>query len=162
MNSYFIRKVRYEELDTCTQLIRESFGTVAKEFQLTLANCPTNGAFIKQERLISDWSKGNLMFGLYCGENMVGFMELEQKNPNIYELEKLAVLPGCRHMGYGEALLKFACQTVFELSADKITIGIIEENTRLKYWYQTKGFIHKGTKQFSHLPFTVGFMELKI
>ena len=30
MNTYTIRKVRYEELDSCVRLIRESFGTVAK------------------------------------------------------------------------------------------------------------------------------------
>ena|GEM_PF-6729704 len=33
MNPYSIRKARYEELDTCAQLIREGFGTVAREFQ---------------------------------------------------------------------------------------------------------------------------------
>ena len=31
----------------------------------------------------------------------------------------------------------------------------------LKAWYQSQGFIHTGTKTFDHLPFTVGFMELK-
>lgn len=162
MNLYSIRKVRHEELDTCAQLIREGFGTVAQEFQLTIQNCPTNGAFIKLEQLLSEWNKGNLMFGLYCGNNMAGFIELEQKTPDNYEIEKLAVLPQYRHMGYGEALLNFGYQTVAKLGASRITIGIIEENTRLKQWYEAKGFIHKGIKQFNHLPFTVGFMELII
>jgi len=162
MNPYSIRKVRYEELDSCTQLIRECFDTVAQEFQLTIQNCPTNGAFIKLEHLKADWNKGNMMFGLYIDENMAGFMQLEQKGPVVYELEKLAVLPEYRHMGYGLALIQFAVQTVAELSAHKITIGIIEENTRLKKWYQSQGFLHTGTKKFNHLPFTVGFMEINI
>lgn len=162
MNLYSIRKVQYEELDSCTQLIRECFDTVAQEFQLTIQNCPTNGAFIKLEHIKADWNKGNMMFGLYIGEKMIGFVQLKQKSPVAYELEKLAVLPEYRHMGHGLALIQFALQTVAESGARKITIGIIEENTRLKKWYQSQGFIHTGTKKITHLPFTVGFMEINI
>jgi len=43
-----------------------------------------------------------------------------------------------------------------------ITIGIIEENTRLKEWYKAYGFVHTGTKKFEHMPFTAGFMELNV
>jgi hypothetical protein len=76
MNPHAIRKVRYEELDSCVLLIRESFGTVAKEFHLTIQNCPTNGAFIKRERFVSDWNKGNMMFGLYCGGDMQAILSV--------------------------------------------------------------------------------------
>jgi ribosomal protein S18 acetylase RimI-like enzyme len=162
MNPFTIRKVQYEELDSCVRIIRESFGTVAEEFQLTVHNCPTNGAFIQLERLVSDWNKGNVMFGLYCDDDIVGFIQLECKSSDTYELEKLAVLPEYRHRGYGSELLKFARQAVEKLGAQKITIGIIEENVQLKKWYQEQGFIHKGIKKFDHLPFTVGFMEQNI
>ena len=37
-----------------------------------------------------------------------------------------------------------------------------EENIKLKNWYVANGFIHTGTKQFNHLPFTVGFMECMV
>ena len=43
--------------------------------------------------------------------------------------------------------------------AARIHIGIIEENERLKRWYLANGFVHMGTRVFSHLPFTVGFLE---
>ena len=49
-----------------------------------------------------------------------------------------------------------------ELRANKITIGIIEENTVLKKWYEESGFVSTGTKASPHLPFTVGFMEVKL
>lgn len=48
------------------------------------------------------------------------------------------------------------------LAANKIKIGIVEENTILKEWYEKIGFVHTGTKKFEHLPFTVGFMEIEI
>ncbi len=138
------------------------FATVAKQFHLTRQNCPTNGAFIEKSRLEADWRKGNLMYGLYCGQIMAGFMQLERISPDAYELEKLAVGPQYRHLGYGAALLSFARQTVTEFKAKKITIGIIEGNVILKEWYRAHGFVHTGTKKFDHLPFTVGFMEQSV
>ena len=43
-----------------------------------------------------------------------------------------------------------------------LRIGIIEENVRLRAWYEGLGFAHTGTRVFAHLPFTVGFIELPI
>lgn len=162
LNYPIIKKVSYEELDTCAALIRESFATVAEQFYLTPQNCPTNGAFIERSWLETEWRKGILMYGLYCDGILAGFMQLEQKAPDICELKKLAVRPEYRHLGYGAMLLSFARKSAIELSAKKITIGIIEENVILKEWYRVNGFVHTGTKRFDRLPFTVGFMEQSI
>ena len=45
---------------------------------------------------------------------------------------------------------------------NKISIGIIEENAKLKDWYLKLGFNHISTRKFKHLPFTVGFMEMEM
>lgn len=37
-------------------------------------------------------------------------------------------------------------------------IGIVEENTMLKKWYEANGFIHIGTEKFDFFPFTCGYM----
>lgn len=64
--------------------------------------------------------------------------------------------------GLGKKLVAYAADYAKDhLGAQKIQIGIVEENTVLKAWYQSQGFTHTGTKTFDHLPFTVGFMELK-
>lgn len=157
-----IKKIKYTELDACAQVIRDGFSTVAKEYHLTRQNCPTNGAFIETSRLVADWNKGNLMFGLYCGKALVGFMELELKSPDIYELEKLAMLPEYRHLGYGTLLLSYARQIALDTHVSKITLGMIEENILLKNWYLEHGFKHIGTQSIEHLPFKVGFMEQTI
>ena len=162
MDCPVIRKLKYKELEACAELIRASFATVAEQFRLTRENCPTNGAFIERAWLETEWHKGILMHGLYCDKTMAGFMQLEQKTPEIYEMKKLAVRPECRHLGYGKAILAFAKEAAKELEAKKITIGIIEENDILKEWYREKGFVHTGTKKFDNLPFTAGFMEQSI
>ena len=74
-------------------------------------------------------------------------------------MNNVSILPECRHLSYGKALLDFCKEKVKELGGSKITIVIVEDNIVLKDWYTANGFIHTGTKQFEHLPFTVGYME---
>lgn len=100
------------------------------------------------------------MYTFYENGDRAGFVRLTKKGDAVFELEKLAVLPEYRHRGYGKRLVGFARDEAGKLGAPKITIGIIEENARLKDWYAMNGFVHAGTRRFSHLPFTVGFMEL--
>jgi ribosomal protein S18 acetylase RimI-like enzyme len=157
-----IREMGEHELEACADVIRRSFGTVADEFGLTVENCPSNGAFIRTARLRSDRLKGNRMFVLTDGDVVVGFMQLEKADAGTYYLEKLAVVPESRHLGYGKQLLAFTTETVRALGGGRIGIAIIEENTRLKDWYAENGYVHTGTKVFPHLPFTVGFMQLEL
>lgn len=154
-----ILSVTAEQLERCAEVIRESFLTVAKDFGLTTENCPTNGAFLQADRLIADLQKGNRMYGLYRGSDMIGFMQLEQGKEDAVILEKLAVLPACRHQGCGKLLLDYAMDEARCMGGNKLLAAIVEENTVLKQWYLENGFVHTGTKKFEHLPFTVGFLE---
>ena len=49
-----------------------------------------------------------------------------------------------------------------ELNFSKMNIGIVEENTVLRKWYEALGFIHTGTKKFDFFPFTCGYMEREL
>jgi GNAT superfamily N-acetyltransferase len=89
-------------------------------------------------------------------------MQLERGKDNAVILEKLAVLPAYRHLGYGKALLDSAADTARALSGTKLLAAIIEENAVLKQWYLSHGYVHTGTRKFEHLPFTVGFLELAL
>lgn len=155
-----IREVEDRELDRCAEVIRRGFQTVADDFGLTIENVPTNGAFIRTERLVADREKGNQMFALLENETIIGFVQLENAGNSTYYLEKLAVLPEYRHRHYGTDLIDFAKSKVKVWGANKLGITIIEENKVLKDWYIKNGFTPTGTKKFDHLPFTVGFMDL--
>ena len=160
--NYVIREIEEHELEECTSVIREGFLTVANEFGITRENAPTNGAFMQTERLAEDRAKGNLMYKVTKESKIIGFMQLEKSTPGLYYLQKLVVLPDYRHMGIGKALLDFATEKVVQWEGNKISIGIVEENTVLKNWYLSYGFEPTGVRKFEHLPFTVGFMELKL
>ncbi len=162
MDNCEICEVREDELALCIAAIRAAFSTVANTFGLTEENCPTNAAFMKIDRLLYDRDKGNLMYALKADGVIAGFMQLEDKGEGRFELKNLAVVPEYCHQGFGKELLGFAKEKARQLGGSKISIGIIEENTVLKQWYEDNGFVHLGTKVLEHLPFTVGFMEAAI
>ena len=157
-----IRHIQENEFDQCAALIRESFLTVASDFNLTKENCPSNGAFLETDRLVSDWEGGAQMYGLYHEDVLCGFMELKNKGGGIVTLEKLCVPPAFHHLGYGSRLLDAAKKEAAAMGGQTLSIGIMEEHAVLKRWYEQHGFVSTGTRQFPHLPFLVGFMEFRL
>lgn len=151
-----------EQLTACLAVIHESFATVAEEMQLTRENCPNHTSFLPLKKLQQQFEAGRLLFGVFHQEKQVGYFSLERKSDDVFELDHLGVLPEYRHRGYGRQMITYAGSVVKKRGGRKITVGIIEENTRLKEWYASMGFVHTGTKKFSGLPFTVGFMEWEI
>ncbi len=151
-----------EQLNICLDIIHKSFQTVADELNLTKDNCPGHTAFMPMEKLLVQFETDTPMF-LYKHKNdCVGYFSLHVDNDNA-ELNNLAVLPEYRHLGIGKQLVDYAMTySKDNLDAKKINIGIVEENAVLKDWYGQLGFVHKGTKKFKHLPFTVGFMEIEV
>ena len=154
-----IRAVTADMLPDCLRVIRAAFATVAAEFGLTRANCPTHTSFLKLETLQAQLQRGRRMAALFAGEEIVGFMALSDEGGGAFELHNLAVAPGCRHQGYGRLLLEHAKETVCRSGGRSIKIGILDENACLKEWYRKNGFTSTGAQRFAHLPFTVGFME---
>lgn len=151
-----------EQLEACLSIIRESFKTVADDFNLTKDNCPSHTTFMPLEKLQMQYEEDRAMFFYEKDGAKVGYFSLKE-NGDTAELDNLAVLPSCRHLGIGKTMIEFAKEYAGEyLHADKITIGIIEENIVLKNWYKSLGFVHTGTKKFPLLPFTVGFMEISL
>ena len=150
------------EPENSVKVIAVSFKTVAVEFKLNRDNCPTHPSLITLPQLNEMRRKGLKLFGLFEDDTQVGFVAVEKKKGKVYLLEKLAVLPERRHKGYGAELINFVCEYVKNTEGKSISIGIIDESTVLKKWYEGKGFHETAITKFAHLPFTVCFMEKSI
>ncbi|MBR3818765.1 MAG: GNAT family N-acetyltransferase [Clostridia bacterium] len=129
---------------------------------MTENNCPSHTAFMTIDKLEKQFDDNRPMFLFYQEDIPVGYFSLTKCNDGEWELNNLAVLPEFRHSGIGKALIDYAVARVKNYDGNKISIGIIEENTKLKEWYLKLGFKHISTRKFEHLPFTVGFMELEV
>ena len=155
-----IREIKRDEIPICVDIIRRSFKTVADEFGFTAENAPGFTAFSTcEERLY--WQMDNeprLMFVNEQNSVICGYYSLLMQDNNECELNNLAVLPEYRHGGIGKKLLKHAFETADTHGCKRVNIGIVEENKRLRNWYEQNGFTHTGTKKFDFFPFTCGYM----
>ena len=164
MEKNMIREVKREDIPTCVNLIRNSFMTVADEFGITKENAPRFTAFaISDDRLYWHMDKEHRpMFvaeedGVVCGY----YSLLIQKNGEC-ELNNLAVLPQYRHRGIGRQLLEHSYIFAKNMGCHVMNIGIVEENTVLRKWYEQNGAIHIGTKKFDFFPFTCGYLKREL
>lgn len=158
-----IRKAVPADIPACTAVIRAAFGTVADEFGFTAENAPRFTAFaVSDDRLAWQMRKGRPMFVWEEDGAIIGYYSLERRENSIVELNNLAVLPECRHRGIGAALLAHAFAEAKAHGCTNMHIGIVEENIRLRRWYEAHGFLHTGTRKFAFFPFTCGYMERKL
>ncbi|AKB82767.1 acetyltransferase (GNAT) family protein [Methanosarcina barkeri 3] len=86
-------------------------------------------------------------------------MAIEKAKDEVFYMERLAVHPDSRHKGYGRNLIDFVVEYAKQNGGKKVSIGIINENEKLKNWYKKYGFKETGLKKFEHMSFTVCFME---
>ena len=159
-----IRNMLVEEIPECVNVIRTSFKTVADEFGFTEENAPRFTAFATDDRrLYYQFSEEHKpMFVYLKGNKIVGYYSLAILNEDEVELNNLAVLPEERHRGIGQKLLKDCFERAKALGIKKLKIGIVDENVRLRKWYESFGFIHTGSVKFDFFPFTCGYMKIDL
>ena len=155
-----IKPITKNDLHECLKVIHKGFETVAVELGLTDENCPDRGgASLPYEKLLDEFESGVLMFAYYKNDRPVGFLAMNILDESTCGINNIVVLPQHRHNGYGVALLEFCKQKARELGSCKVRFGMIDDNKRLKKWYEDNGFVTVGYKNYDGAPFTVGRME---
>ncbi|MBQ8396879.1 MAG: GNAT family N-acetyltransferase [Clostridia bacterium] len=163
MTDPVFRFVTADDLDACVALIRDSFATVANEFGFTPENAPRFTAFATtRDRLAWQMKEGRPMFCAEVDGRIVGYYSLCVKPDEACELNNLCVAPNCRHQRIGEALLHHAFAEAASRGWRIMHIGIVEENQRLRRWYERFGFVHTGTQKFDFFPFACGYMQKEL
>ena len=159
-----IREVFHEDIPACVNIIKQSFKTVADEFGFTEENAPRFTAFAtSEERLL--WHMDGEHRPMYVYEEagvLCGYYSLLIQENNECELNNLAVLPEYRHKGIGKQLLEHAYSAARDHDCKLMNIGIVEENTKLRKWYEENGAVHLGTHKFYFFPFTCGYMRKEL
>ena len=154
-----IKPLTTAHLPEYADVIRRSFATAAKDYGLTIENCPIHWSFITDEALAEKFQDGYYPFGLFVDNKIIGFVSLAYIDDGIYEMNALSVLPEYRHNGYGKLLLDFCKNKMRELGGDLLKISLADTDIILKKWYVANGFIQTGVKKFESLPLPVGYME---
>ena len=159
-----IRKTERADLPECVKVIRNSFQTVADEFGFTEENAPRFTAFATTEDRLA-WQmyvEHRLMYVDEEGGVIRGYYSLRLQGNGECELGNLSVLPEYRHRGIGGELFRHAVKTAGEQQCTVMNLGIVEENIRLRKWYERHGAVHTGTKKYDFFPFTCGYMKIRV
>lgn len=156
-----IRKIRRDEIADCVEVICKSFMTVADEFGFTIENAPGFTAFATtEERLVYQLEQEQRqMFAYYSDGQMAGYYSLLKQNEKECELNNLCVLEEYRHEKIGERLLEHAIAEAGRMGCSQMNIGIVEENVKLRKWYEAHGARHIGVEKYDFFPFTCGYMK---
>ncbi|MBD5140133.1 MAG: GNAT family N-acetyltransferase [Ruminococcus sp.] len=159
-----IKQITKENIPECVKVIRESFLTVAEEFGITPENAPRFTAFaVTEDRLYWQFdSEHRPMTAYFKDGKIVGYYSLSVVRDGVCELNNLCTLPAYRHNNIGEKLLEDAFEQSKKLGCTKMQLSIIEENKRMRKWYENHGFTHTGTEKLDFFPFTCGYMEINL
>ena len=159
-----IREVRHEDIPACVSIIKQSFKTVADEFGFTEENAPRFTAFAVNGEWLA-WQMDAEHRPMYVYEEagvLCGYYSLHIQEDNECELNNLAVLPEYRHKGIGKQLLEHSCSIARDKGCRLMNIGIVEENRKLRKWYEDNGAVHTGTQKYDFFPFTCGYMKKEL
>lgn len=155
-----IKPITEHDLLSCLAIFHQGYETVAVEFGLTAENCPDRGrASLPFDKLLAEFESGTMMFGYFANNQLVGYLGMKMGEDGLCKLDDIIVLPRYRGCGYGKALLTFCKEKAREMGADRIRLGMIDDNVRLRKWYEDNGFVNVGYKKYDNAPFTVGKME---
>ena len=156
-----ICKMKRNEIPVCVEVICRSFMTVADEFRFTIENAPRFTAFATtEERLVYQLEQERRqMFAYYDDGRIVGYYSLLKQNEKECELNNLCVLEEYRHKKIGEQLLEHAFVEAGKMGCTQMNSGIMEENVKLRKWYEDHGAEHIGTEKYDFFPFTCGYMK---
>jgi ribosomal protein S18 acetylase RimI-like enzyme len=153
-----VREAKVDECSLLSRLVRDSFRDVAERFGLTLLNCPKHPSNCTDQWIQNDFARGVSYYILETNGKPIACVALEKANPDTCYLERLAVLPEYRRQGFGRMMVDYVLARAKEICAQRVSIGIIAEQTELKAWYKEIGFREGETKEFEQLPFLVTLM----
>jgi len=158
-----IKQLKPVDFPLVVEVIRSSFATVAKEFELTEQNCPMYTSYSTTvEKLERRNKMGMLIYGLYNDELLIGSVTISKNDKHECEILNLAVLPEYRHKGYGKQLLFFCIEKAKEMKCSRIWFSFNADNAVLKNWYIENGFVLTELKRLDVFPFNIGYMERAI
>ena len=162
VSRFGIKEISRNDIPECVNVISESFMTVADEFGFTVENAPRFVAFATtDEKLLAQLDSEHRQMYAYYSEDgkIIGYYSLLRLENNECELNNLCVLPDYRHKALGTKLFSHACAKAAAMECTKLVFSIVEENVKLRKWYEKNGAVHVGTKKFDFFPFTCGYME---
>jgi ribosomal-protein-alanine N-acetyltransferase len=130
---FFIRRMRERDLPAVSEIERLSFSNPWSDntFRGEIQNTAVSFPMVAVRR---------------PGEEVVGYIVYWQIRDDV-QINNIAVHPGCRGSGLGEAMIRYAIAKSREADATFITLEVRQSNTPALTLYRKLGFEIMGTRK---------------
>ena len=163
MLEYGIHSVEEHQLPMCLEALHAAFGESAARFGYTKESYPSSGAYITLDQLIEAKRKGVHMYAACVEGGLVaGYVQLEKIEAGVYAFRRFAVLPEYQKLGIGRALVSHCRDRAALYGGKKLTLVMINDNQKLKEFYQSNGFKTVEVRNDGAYPFEYAIMELEL
>ena len=157
-----IKLIKKSELSDCLDIMKMAYEAGAIRFDKTEYNCPYRGRTrLPLSELEKELHEGCQMYGYFYNDKQVGFLSLKFSDDTM-GINDIAILPECQNNGIGNTLMQFAKEEAEKNNCKIIRLGMIDDNTQLKKWYEKHGFKTVRLIKYETVSYTVGKMELVI
>lgn len=151
-NFFMICRVAQKAMEAWYAVMVASYKTAAEE-----AGFPHRGrASLSFNDFTAECAEGYLLFSYMLQGKIIGILRMKQIG-NACKIKDIAVLPAYQRRGYGYKLLCFAKEAARDLGAERIELGMFDDDAPLRHWYETNGFVSATT--FGDSPFKIRIME---
>ena len=155
-----IKPITKSNLIDCLNILKISYEEGAVKFGQTEENCPYRGRTrLPLNELEKEFLEGCMMYGYYSNDELAGFLSLTFLKDDAMGINDIAILPKYQSKGFGSALMQFAKEEAKRHNCKKIRLGMIDDNLKLKTWYEKHGFTTVKLVKYDKVTYTVGKME---
>ena len=137
---WHIRRAGPEDGPVIVALVRSAFAGPAARFGLNHANSPGHPSGYDAERYTRDVKLGRQFHVVEDRGELIGVMAVRDAGGGTVELSRLAVRPDRQGEGYGQMLVVYAIVWARQRQADRVDVGLLAGDQRLRRWYEAIGF----------------------
>ena len=152
-----IKPITKSDLIDCLDILKMSFEEGAVRFGLT--HNYRGRTRLPISELEKEFLEGCMMYGYYYNDELVGFLSLKFLKDDAMGINDIAILPEYQSKGFGSKLMQFSKEEAKRHHCKKIRLGMIDDNLKLKAWYEKHGFNTVELVKYDTVTYTVGKME---
>lgn len=150
---------KISDIELINSIIVKANRPIAIKFSITSENGPSHPSNCKVSWIKENMLKRERYKLCYHNDVVIGTAALKIKG-RVLTIKHLAVLPEFWGLGIGSFLLKNIITHGNTQKLLSINLGLIDDNYRLKRWYQSFGFNPCKSKQIKGLPYKITFMKM--
>jgi GNAT superfamily N-acetyltransferase len=154
MKNYMVREITREELSVSAQILLEAF---IRSRPIRLSAGPGYQPYYA--RLEEDVHTEAKLFGAFLDGVPGGFMEIDAKDEEVFEVRQLCVLPAYQKQGCGQTMLDTAVSLIRSFGGVAVVGAMLEGKQWMKDWFTRNGFWEEVSGRPEGFPCQVSLLQ---